>query len=472
MYEFDEWRAKNENNRRIAMTTHCCLHQSMLDNLFANKDESQEHVWTMTAYAKRVAREGRLLTPGETMNLWAVSGRRRKRRKCVVADEHELQPTAAILDGETREIERANRNPLRDVLVFAATNVRLFTIGGERSIASVYRSLWRLIYGSSSFGRGCALSDRGGSDSGRSVHVTHGSATFPWRSHGDTVSRFAYNSDRDHHHQRSSTDSTATAVVLVSIQARLLPVVVPSNAISVTAIHAFDANYKCVNPTEWRCDVTTTWSLSTTRAIHAMSTTKLLDHRFESARDAWCLLFDVMNWCERTHETLDVYPVRRSVWDLLVVTGFDNVANGSNNCETVIFSTNGLIDVGDVYAYAHTIRVLVLIIYLSCSYGGISRAACVNDRVSNRSHRCAFPTKTSGVYYALFHTSVLPHRLFCGDGGGNDDDDLLGYGGGDSNTVATNEAVCWLNRFRQLCANAAARYDIPSAYDDGGGCVK
>lgn len=38
---------------------------------------------------------------------------------------------------EALEIERVNHDPLRDVFVFAATNHRMFTTGGERSIVNI-----------------------------------------------------------------------------------------------------------------------------------------------------------------------------------------------------------------------------------------------------------------------------------------------------------------------------------------------
>lgn len=258
----------------------------------------------------------------------------------------------------------------------------------------------------------------------RTVHTVYRAATFPWRSHGDTVTRFAYNSTKIGHDE--GNDDRISGMRFRSTGS------MPLDAVSMRTRVAHDRNIDTVRlcdypysdtfrhsahaiTTEWWCDVSIAWS-------HAVSphdtraAIKLLDQRFDYPRYAWVLIFDVMDWCERTYAPLGVYPVRRSVWNMLILPATIDSAGVTCSEPTVagrIVSSCGLVNVGDLCAYAYTLRILVLTIYLGCSYGGMARAASVNDRVSNRAHRCVFPAKTSGVYHSLFHTSVLPHRLFC-----------------------------------------------------------
>lgn len=342
-------------------------------------------------------------------------------------------------------------------MVFAATNHRSFTTGGERSVVSVYRSLWRLLYSNERYGVSCECE----MDIERIQHrhTVFGTTAYPWRVRNDTAVRFAYDSE--------NTENLVTAAKStfvndypsgegITIARKIIPTVDYTLANSRLINYPYDiTEQSSSNP--WLCNASLLWNTSNQNS----SIVKLLDYRFDDPRKAWALILDIVEWCERVYENLDFYPTQRSVWDILVLSD-----NNAKTCSPSVrfVSTGGLTDIGDICSYVYTLRVLMLIIYLGCSYGGMARAASVNDRVSNRIHRCVFPAKTSGIYHALFHTSVQPHRLFCAAAISSGRTATSSYKEDESTQSEQStivRATQWLNNFRNLCANAAIRYDLP-----------
>lgn len=142
--------------------------------------------------------------------------------------------------------------------------------------------------------------------------------------------------------------------------------------------------------------------------------TKLMDYAYTSARAAWVVLARLITWTEDFYCEFNCYPVRTSVWDALVV-----------ECEAISIARNDFdvwsegvrlatatVDVGDVVAYVHTLRVLTLMVYLSCCYTeAIDRKLRASLRVSYRKHDCVLPQKTADIYFSLFHASTFPHKF-------------------------------------------------------------
>lgn len=462
---------------------YCRVHRPLFERLFQPRDSSvfstensttttDCHNWNLTAYARSVARQGRLVTDNELIQR---SRKRRRRRVSNLCEEFRQYVDFSTTFSEREEraaIERANADPLRDALVFAATNHRLFTTGGERSVASIYRALWRLIYGGGGDERHdvtCELTED--AEHVANNHTVFHATAYPWRLGRDTVARFAYDSESC---QVSKFDDISEN----EIARKVTPKRNDDDALARMRDYPYDEFFRARfegrrRRNDWLCDSSVTWNSLSERDV-----VKLLDYRFDDPRRAWALVLDVMDWSESVRDTLDFYPVGRSVWDTLVFSRtfsqpfFSNRGERSRRRGKPRFvSTRGLTEIGDVCSYVYTLRVFMLTIYLGCSYGGMARAASVNDRVSNRSHRCAFPAKTSGVYHALFHTSVQPHRLFCGVSEKQHSSDDASANT-TASTVETSEsrAIGWLARFNNLCDNAATRYDLPKSRRIGRAC--
>lgn len=141
---------------------------------------------------------------------------------------------------------------------------------------------------------------------------------------------------------------------------------------------------------------------------------KLLDDTYDNFEQVWKRFNDIYTWANSVNERIHFYPVRRSIWDLLVWKKYHTEDNSPFDVELI---SNTLIpDIGQREEFLLSIRILLRILYISCCLSkNITRTVDSSKRITKRNHDCWFPVKTSGVYFGLFATSVLPHELMCND---------------------------------------------------------
>lgn len=335
----------------------------------------------------------------------------------------------------TNDLSASNAN---DVQFFFHTNPNLLRLGNRRSVENMYQSLWSLVYDPSCYGP-CACDNS--TYRATLEHRVSWLATYPHVTRGMWDHETALNGDvantrivnvstlktlGDRQHAAISTTSNDTT----------------SRTDNETVFH------DTLNKMEWYCTV----NLSTREPV--TSAVKLMDFQHRDPREVWILLSQVLMWCDDVYTAYERFPVRRSLWDLLLLN------------ETRLIACVGLTDVGDADTFVFSMRILLLIFYMGCSYGGVSRTLSVNERVSNKRHECLFPPKTPGVYHALFATSKAPHRLVClnnvnlATGSSS-----RSSGISTSQTCVSNDhSIIWLREFRGLFDRACERYTIPS-YD-------
>lgn len=133
---------------------------------------------------------------------------------------------------------------------------------------------------------------------------------------------------------------------------------------------------------------------------------KLLDETFENYRDAWFLFIKILNYCKEIERENGFYPVRRSVWDMMIF-GY----------ERKFYSNISTSDIGGLREFCITLYFLILIIYNNCILSkDLIRTVSSDKRITfkhTENRKCIFPSKTSGIYFGLFQTSKLPHKLIC-----------------------------------------------------------
>lgn len=318
----------------------------------------------------------------------------------------------------TGEIEPVNDNA-SNVRAFFRANPTLLKLGGARSVENTYLGLWSIIYDDRYYGS-CDCDDV----LGGLRHTITDLSTYPRFSHGDWENDLTMGSE------------WTEASIIGDTYSR-------SFARSLSNSHLIDSPFDRQQPLiemTWFCTVT----ISVKRPI--FNVTKLLDCQHENPRDVWCMIGRVIAWCDDVYAINRHFPVRRALWDLLVVDG------------TELIPCAGLTDVGDLAAFVFSVRILLLIFYVGCTYGGISRVLPVNERVSNKRHECLLPPKTPGVYHSLFATSKVPHRLICGSDGRST---AAKNENGGSSVSQSVSAIAWLNEFRALYDRACERYGVP-----------
>lgn len=367
---------------------------------------------------------------------------------------------AELLESSTnwvkREIER-----------YFESNRALSRAGNERSIANTYRLLWNIIYASDDFGSCFCRAEA----TWRDVDDTTSTITADecFRDDRSFVSRKTNNLTLIHVHEdaaviptRNIDDLARQGLNVGDSRTRLRynttsPWTCPSDT-SVSSRDILDSSnsvYRAI----WRCSIEHRFDDTSTTELYRntnyYSLVKIMDCSFDDTRSAWYAIVQILDWCDQVHDFTDMFPVRRSVWNAYVRNRRDVIAV--------------LTDLGDLTVFTHTIRLLLLIVYVACSYGTISRKLSVNDRVSNRKHECLFPTKTAGVYHALFHTSILPHRLLCGDDRAttrarDEASSPCSRHSSSRITAIRSDSLAavnaWWNDFRDLTERACERYDV------------
>lgn len=270
-------------------------------------------------------------------------------------------------------------------------------VESARSVSCIYKRLWSLIYDSTAYGV-CTF------DYGQ--HTRSNASTFPWSS-TDALNRINHTSDSVRYIRR--VDPTHRCFI--------------DDPYDPSSMHA---------QVHWKCDIV--------RDVNSNLTLKLLDYRTNDARNVWNIISTVVSWSNNIYDHLSLFPVRLSIWDLLII-------NDEPSCV--------LTDVGDISTFVYTLRVFILILYLSCCYGDFDRTVTNNDRVSNKRHRCAFPTQTAGAYRALFYTSVLPHQLLCGNKSYDDD-----ASSSSSQSSSVQLCILWLREFEGLMVRQLERFAL------------
>lgn len=365
------------------------------------------------------------------------------RRYCYIHARYDRVPTVTLNARSTfdgREYIRRNARQVRN-----ATN--------RPSIAQLYRSIWNAIYGSQQYGD-CTIVQNYGE----------------YNEKGGVSTEIAKTDTSLKHLLRKSAGTiltTATTNVstnlIVSNTSLLEHSVVPFDCAIAYVVDGDSGAPSAQHPNktneersiaqneeqlveqrfmedaamEYHFDVRTTFRTTT-----AQSYVKLMDLPYQNATSMWNFVNNTIEWCEETYATLGSYPVRRSVWDTLFIVRENNTVGQSDDVfgnGFVATPLRILVDVGDVRAYAKTLRTFMLILYLSCTYNNqINRRVTSNERVSFSRHSCYFPSKTQGVYRELFHASIYPHKLLC--------DSAIAH---DLNTV--RGARAWLEEFAILC---------------------
>lgn len=297
-------------------------------------------------------------------------------------------------DYDTKDLENQIRSHPRSFTVDYGGS------GSKQSILTTYRLLWEDIYGENT--GVCSLDEN--IEGCVRVHRASNVPTYPWL---------------EQRYVRDNAFGDIDAITNVATSS------VP------------ESDFTRV---QWLCDVRT-------RIESHTNVVKLMDYKFECAAEAWTLISQIVDWCCETYETIGMFPIRRSVWDMLMMKKCQDITeswtrgmcNVGNDSWYRVASCCGLTDIGFEMEYARTLKKLLLIVYVCCCYGGIGRKTTANERVSNHTHVCSFPPKTSGIYRALFHTSILPHRLTC---------------------YEIESSSDWLNHFHELAKSCCRRYNV------------
>lgn len=300
---------------------------------------------------------------------------------------------------------------VQNIRTFFRDNPTLIKLGGNRSVENTYLKLWSMVYDSRFYGC-CKCED---ANDGSIKHVSTNLATYP---------RLTQNWENE-----LIIGKELTEYIVID---KVSSIKESSSQVARITSNPLDENQTLLESI-WFCDATVVLKRP------AISVTKLIDRQHEEPRDVWRMIGNIMAWSDDVFITSGQFPVRRCLWDLLIINGID------------IVPCTGLSDIGDIQAFVFSVRVLILIFYLGCCYGGISRTL-LNERISNKRHECLLPPKSPGVYHSLFATSKIPHRLICGHANGKISGEAFG-----EITVKN-----WLSEFRGLYDRACERYGIAS----------
>lgn len=255
-----------------------------------------------------------------------------------------------------------------EIYNYVKSNKNLFTVGGgsDKSVVQLYERLHAIIY-NEEFYSCCVF------ESTHNRHNSLGISSFPKRDYQQII--------------QWSLLSNSTSVV-AAVQSKR-----PMSG-------------KTIARVGWYDDITIAYE---DRLVDS-GMRKLLDDTYEHFANAWNRIITIVSWSRRVSRDIGQYPVRRSIWDLMICKRVN-----SDNEDTLI-SNNLLCDVGSLREYILSLFYLMLIIYNSCCMTRhLERTVSSGKRVTYRHDNCNFPSKSSGIYYGLFQTSKLPHKLFCID---------------------------------------------------------
>lgn len=172
---------------------------------------------------------------------------------------------------------------------------------------------------------------------------------------------------------------------------------------------------------------------------------KLMDFPVRNEYVGWVLILQAISFSISCKINTKFWPVRRSVLDVLMVptvigtnplrfvTKLDQVyhypevelaeeegyvASLPALNDDIVYSMHflrGASDLGNLLEWSRSMRKFFLLVYLCCCYGEIEKSLSREKRVTNTKHFCQLPPKTAGVFYTLFRSSRLAHRLLCSE---------------------------------------------------------